>query len=554
MKNVGALNFKALPNVWLAALLLTSLVVGPAYAQNPPPAAAPVAATAAAPSAPSPSGAEPTADEKAGATADENPNSEVDLSASKIVQTSKFLSLYVGVPTMEKLPTLPPGANFKGDYAKIANVSISRETQTLQFSGKKTGVATLSILDKKGHKIFEYRIQVMKSDLTKVAREISALLADIEGITVKIINNRVVVDGQILLPRDMNRIYSVVQEYDKQASSLVTLSPLAQRKIAQLIEKDIGNPEITCRAVNEKFILEGTANDEAEKQKAEIIAKTYVPDVIVEQAEAAQLIKKRKMAETPVINLIIVKQAAPKEPGKIIQIVIHYVELNKDYNKSFTFEWSPTVSDGSGISFNSNSQNQGGVITSITGIINNLLPKLNWLKGHGQARVLESTTLLIQDGQKGDFKSVSNIPYQTSVVAGGTAVPQTQFAQAGLVTSVTPNVVSARSDSIRLNLDFALSSLLEISAAGPYTTSNNMQTTIIVRSGQSAAVGGLIKNNTSTDYNKLPQSSTDPLFRLYASKAFQRNQSQFVVFVTPIIKSSASAGSEKVKSKFRLRD
>jgi pilus assembly protein CpaC len=93
-----------------------------------------------------------------------------------------------------------------------------------------------------------------------------------------------------------------------------------------------------------------------------------------------------------------------------------------------------------------------------------------------------------------------------------------------------------------------------MSAAGPFTNSNNMQTTIIVRSGQSAAVGGLIKNNSSTDYNKLPSGAANPLFRLYASKSFQRNQSQFVVFVTPIIKSSASAGSEKVKQKFRLRD
>jgi pilus assembly protein CpaC len=478
-----------------------------------------------------------------------------DLAApAKDPQTQKFLSLYIGVDAQEKLPQLPVDANFKGDYSKVARVSISRATQTLLFVPIKEGVATLSIYNGRGKKLFEYRIDVKKSNLTKVAREIKSLLADVEGINIKIVNNKVVVDGQILLPRDMNRIYSVVSEYGAQASSLVTLSPLAQRKIAQLIEKDIGNPEITCRAVNEKFILEGVAKDVAEQQRAEIIAKTYVPDVIVEQAEAAQVIKKRKMAESPVINLITVSPAAPKEPGKIIQIVLNYVELSKDYDKSFSFDWSPAISDNSGVNFNSNSTNQGGIVTSITGVITNLLPKLNWLKSHGHARVLESSTLLVQDGQKGEFKSIENLPYQTIVVSGGSTIPQTQFAKVGLVTAVTPQVQAGRSDSIRMQLDFALSALLSMSTAGPTTSDNSMQTVIVVKSGQSAAVGGLITNNSSTDYNKLPQSTTTPIFRLYASKAFQRNQSQFVVFVTPLIKSSASAGAEKVKQKFRLRD
>ena len=33
-----------------------------------------------------------------------------------------------------------------------------------------------------------------------------------------------------------------------------------------------------------------------------------------------------------------------------------------------------------------------------------------------------------------------------------------------------------------------------------------------------------------------------------------QDQSQFVVFVTPIVKTSASSGSEQIKKKFRLRD
>ena len=78
---------------------------------------------------------------------------------------------------------------------------------------------------------------VRKNNLNKVAGEIKNLLGDIEGIQIKQVNNRVVIDGEILLPRDMNRIYSVVSQFGDVASSMVTMSPLAQKKIAELIEK-----------------------------------------------------------------------------------------------------------------------------------------------------------------------------------------------------------------------------------------------------------------------------------------------------------------------------
>jgi pilus assembly protein CpaC len=479
------------------------------------------------------------------------PEDDVDITVKPIAsQTEKYVSLFMGIESQEQLSSLPADANFRGDFRKIVKVSLARDTKTLLFTPLKEGLATLQIVDGRGNQVFEYRIDVKKSNLTKVAREIKALLSDIEGIEIKIINNRVVVDGLIWLPRDKNRIFSVVRQYDGIASDLTRMNPGAQRKIAQLIEKDIGNPEITVRAVNEKFLLEGVAGDEGEKQKAEIIAKTYVPDVVVQAAVAGGEIKERKV--DTVINLITVKPAAPKEPGKIIQVVVHYVELNKDYSKGFSFSWTPSLDDKTNVTFsNASDRGAAGIVTSITGVVSNLLPKLNWMKSHGHARVLESTTLIVQDGQKGELKSVTSVPFTRAVPNVGL---QTEFQDAGIITSVTPGILSSRSDSVRMQLDFSISNLLQITDKGPLISKNNLTTMITVRSGQSAAVGGLISNKTSTDYNKLPPSVQNPIFSLHASKQFQRNQSQFVVFVTPIIKSSASAGSEKIKQKFRLRD
>ncbi|MCM2282096.1 MAG: BON domain-containing protein [Bdellovibrionaceae bacterium] len=474
-----------------------------------------------------------------------DPNSKTDSAKQK------YLTLYIGIEHQEKLPFWPDGGEPRGDYKRVTEIKPDRTNGVIIFTPKKVGIATLSIHGKTGQKIYEFRIDVKKSDLTKVAREMRELLGDIEGISIKIVNNRVVVDGQVLLPRDVNRIHSVVKQYEGQASTIVTLSPIAQRKIAQMIENDIRNPEITVRAINDRFILEGMANSESEKNRAYTIAQMYVPNVIVEEAVRDGVVQ--QIRRDFVINLIEVKQAPPPEPGKIIQLVIHFVELNRSYEKGFRFQWTPNLSDESGITFgNSSNNSNSGIVTSITGTVSNLLPKLNWAKKHGHARVLQSSTLLIQDGSEGNLRSQTRIPYQILNQQGQAGV---QFAEAGLVTKVQPRILNARSDSIQLVMDFGVSNYLGSDGGAPIIANNSMQTQIVVRSGQSAAVGGLISSSSNTDYNKFPKDGPDnPILSLYASKNFQRNQSQFVVFVTPIIKSSASAGAEKVKKKFRLRD
>lgn len=186
---------------------------------------------------------------------------------------------------------------------------------------------------------------------------------------------------------------------------------------------------------------------------------------------------------------------------------------------------------------------------TITGTVSNLIPKLNWAKQHGFARVLQSESVMVEDGRAGVINSVQQIPYQMSSPYG----PSTGFAEAGIRTNITPSVMSERSDSVKLSMSFAVKSLDNITASGPQTSSREIQTVVHVRSGQSAAVGGLISSNSSTGFNRPPTGADpNPIFSLYASRDFNRSQSQFVVFVTPIIKSSASAGSEKIKKKFRL--
>ncbi|MNL43551.1 Bacterial type II and III secretion system protein [compost metagenome] len=159
--------------------------------------------------------------------------------------------------------------------------------------------------------------------------------------------------------------------------------------------------------------------------------------------------------------------------------------------------------------------------------------------------------MIVEDGKKGEIKQVTNQPYS---VIGKDGAQGTAFAEVGIVTAITPTLIGEKSGSVHMEMSFKVSSLVGNTPGGaPITSANEMASTVTVRDRQSAAVGGLIRNSTSTGYNR-PSGQKNPIISLYASKDFIKQQSQFVVFVTPIVKASASAGVEQTKKKFRFRD
>lgn len=462
----------------------------------------------------------------------------------------KYLTLYQGIDHEETLSTIPPGMIPTGDYKSLIKLSVAKEYSKLRFSPFKVGIATLILLDKTEKKIFEYRIEVVETKLTRVVREMRSLLNDIEGITIKIVNDKVIIDGKIIHPEDMNRIVGVLKQYDNgSVASLVEVSPFAQQKIAEIIEREINNPDVQVKARNGKYILSGEVNSSYESSQAELIARTYVPPPMFGAAESDDVIKKRK--DDPVVNLLVTRAQPDAPPKKLIQIVLHYVELSKDYSNSSRFQWTPGISDQTQVSFTKDSRAPSGIAATITGTINNLLPHLNWAKAHGHARILQTTDVITEQGVAGVVKQSTTIPYIQQNQLGA-SVPG--VAEVRIESNVTPDIINPRSDLINLKMSFNIASLVSIINGAPVISNNNMQTVVSVRSGESAAVAGLIRNSQTMDYNKIPDGVNNPLFSFYNSKAFQKNQSQFVVFITPVIKSSASSGTEKIKEKFRLNE
>ncbi len=497
-----------------------------------------------------------------GPDADEAVNKEANLGADKTedniattegnelnvsYRQAEYINLTFGIEEDKKLPALPKKIRFDGSYKGFVKIEFNKKLNLFRFKPVREGFGTLVIYDTKNNKkVVEYRINVRKNTLDKVVIELKGMLADIDGINIKIINNKVVVDGQVLTPKDLMRIKNVIRQFGDKVDSIVNVNPMAYSKICQFIMNDVNNPEIECRARHEKIILQGQVGSEAEKVQAEIIAKIYMPPVYVDPSCSDGSIKCPKPMNDGVINMITVKEGAPAPPKKLVQLNIHYVELKKDYSKSFRFEWAPQISDETGVK-GSTGDTGGGIVTSLTAVVSNLLPKLNSAKTHGHARVLESTSFMVRDGEKGSISQTIDEPY---AVIGQNGNQGTAFTPTGLKAAITPTISGDKSGTVEMKLEFQVSQKVGVVGGSPVVSKNELQTVIAVRDRQSAAVGGLIKNSTDTNYNRDPASKA--LFNALAAKGTSRNQNQFVVFVTPKIITSASADSEKTKAKFKL--
>lgn len=484
---------------------------------------------------------------------------EETIKAESTGRVRNYLNLIVGLDEDQKLE-LPPGeyAIKKGTAGDLVDVKYAKDLNIFRFYPKKEGFGILTIHDKKtGVILSEVRVEVRRTDLEKIVREVKALLNEVDGITVKIVNNRVLIDGQVILPKDLFRISNVVKQFDN-VKSIVTLSPISRKKIAEYIQRDINNPEVSVRVVNEAIVLEGLVDPEISARACDIAA-LYLPERVEPKGDIENLnISKVRASDGPnaasssckasigLIDRMTRKPASAPPPPKMIQVVVHFVELLKNYNNSFNFQFTPAINEESGMQISSGGGSSGA---SFSAIISNLFPKLNWAKSHGYARLLESTSVLVKDGSEGVVNKTKTIQVANSNALTGA---NTNPVNATVGLAVTPSIVEGQTGGVLLN-NLTLS-ISDFTGQSTNTTTSAVKTSIIVRDRQSAAIGGLMRNYTATSYNDPQNMPENPIISLRAGKKYLRDQAQFVVFATPIIKASASAGVEQVKKKFRMKE
>ncbi len=477
--------------------------------------------------------------------------------ANKVVKNIDYLYMHIGLQMDYPLPEefRKEQLKFEGNYKRWTSAVYRKDKNEIRFTPKRVGSAMLIIKNKKNKIIGRLSIDIQKDNLHKIAAELRDLLVAVDGIEIKIYNKKVVIDGQILFPKEMARIQAVKAQYGDIVQVLVTYSPLAQKKIASTIEKEIGYPEMTVRYAYNRFLLEGCVSSQEEYKRAQSIANLYTqfdlspvgdqasrrPVYIVKNDLTIPCESDKKDEE---------EKAQKSEIKKLIQIVVHFVEMNKSFGRGFSFQWSPAINTG-GTQINASIGNQPGIPRGITSVLTatvaNFFPKLNWAKKFNFARVLHNSSVLVQNEETGTISMVTTVPDKVSSsgdkVSGG--------AQSAVTTAIKPRITGERDNLVQMGVNVTVSA--PDGKGG--VTQKSINTTIHVQDSYSAVLGGIISSHLIRSYNDPPRGGVEaglPLLDLISAKNYSTQKSQFVVFITPLIKSSSSLGVERIKRKFRL--
>ena len=441
------------------------------------------------------------------------------------------------------------------------------EQRQLVFKPLKAGETNVTIRDADGTLRLIFSVRVTGTNLLRVAGEVRTLLRDIEGIDIRIVGPKVIIEGEVLVPADFGRMIQVLRDptYDKLVLNLVSLSPLALSVLAKRIQDDIQTfaQNVKTRVVNGKIFLEGSVDNADQANRAKRVAELYLPELRpaspLENAPEGVLRLPPNVTGL-VQNFIVVNPPPPKRLERLVKITVNFVELSKDYNRVFGFKWQPGFSADPTIQIGNNQSGQvGATQASFTGTLSSLFPKLESAQKAGYARVLKTGTLIVRSGQPARLNEQTEFPFLVQQGNGQVAAAKQGV---GLVLAVTPQVIG-QNDDVQLDLNMNQINLVGRAPSGsaPITSTHAVETKLYIRSGESAAVAAVSSSDVGTDFNKddprpgvfQDTGTPGPLFTLMRSKAYRKKKSQFVIFVTPQIIENASEGTDDLKKNYRIK-
>jgi pilus assembly protein CpaC len=199
-----------------------------------------------------------------------------------------------------------------------------------------------------------------------------------------------------------------------------------------------------------------------------------------------------------------------------------------------------TLSDFLNIFVFNNKYNMGGVIRA--------------LEQKGLFQSLAEPNLIAINGKEASFLAGGEYPYPVAQAGSGNTTITIQFKEFGVRLSFTPTVLG--NDLINLKVKPEVSSLdfaNGVSISGfrvPALSTRRTETEVELQDGQTFAIAGLMNNVVSSTMSKIPGIGDIPVLGyLFKSRAYQKQQTELVVMITPqIIRKGGTGVSQGLPS------
>jgi len=374
---------------------------------------------------------------------------------------------------------------------KTIDAALSDDGKAVVIKGLAAGSSELRISRDKGEDLV-YDVAV-KRDLSALAQDIKSLLNGVEGVTVKAVEERIVLDGNVITRSDQERVEKIAGAYADVILNLTKLDRTEMNKyVAEALQKEIGIKTIKVDVQGDTATLEG---------------------VVFDPADAAAAIEKAKQRCTKVVSLLRMEEV-------MIETDVYFVAVDTDKDektginllKALNIDASASVNDGKA------SYNVSGGFAA----------KINELIGEGKAKFLATPHLSTKSGETGRFHSGGEDYFEVSGTSGGNL----EKVEHGVILTVKPSLKGQDRVVNEITLEVSVPKAKQKGAFAleKYST----KSTTMSKIGDSILISGLSQTLESQFKEKTPLLGDVPILSaFFKEKTKSGSNKELLVVITP---------------------
>ncbi len=191
-----------------------------------------------------------------------------------------------------------------------------------------------------------------------------------------------------------------------------------------------------------------------------------------------------------------------------------------------------------------------------------LLALIKFIKATTNSNLLSAPQLSALDNEEAEIEVGNNVPVSNNqtITAGGTTGSSIERKDLTLKMKLTPHI-SPDTDSVRMKIDTKIQDIASVNISSASSLASNalaystrsLITNIVVNSGDTSVLGGLMKDKEDENVTKIPILGDIPILGwLFKSKSSSKAKMNLLVFITPKVIRNAQDNADLLNQ--RLND
>lgn len=234
---------------------------------------------------------------------------------------------------------------------------------------------------------------------------------------------------------------------------------------------------------------------------------------------------------------LLVRRADVKPRQVVIEARILEISLNNedsygiDWSKFFDSQGGSGTFGSRGFTGGGNSANSGFFLDFVN---DNVDLTLTALQTEGRVRTLSTPKLVALDNQEAEVIIGDRRGYQVTTTINQVTSESIEFLESGVILRVTPHIDAEGRVLMEIHPEVSTGT---VDAAGiPSQTTTEVTTSLLVPSGETVFIGGLMKHTGSQGYQRVPILGRIPgLKALFSSREETLANTETIVLITPRI-------------------